>query len=484
MYKPVSKICEIELISKGCTSSAQKCTTCTLLEMNHQLCCARHRFNSIIVAFSSVVTLRGNVNFTDSVTGISSSYYSSGRAVFLRTTHPEFKSSLNITTDAAVYFVNLTCNSNGGAVYGENAMIHIGAKATVAFIHNTANEGGAVYLTHGNITVGAKSDVMLAYNHAYDASLRFSHNFAFLNGGAVGLLSGELIINNANLNFYNHSTYYGGAILLTDSTMYVDTDAIQLYTTIMVHWEELCTPPWNFVYKNLKVFKNTAYTRGGAILIESAASSSIIVGDSANLLLYNNSAFQGGALCILQSSLPITVGYQSSIQFINNAALNVGGAVFSQSTTPCTGIIITDYSAQVHFKGNHAIDGVGHHMYGASVRDGTCDKMHMHLANKQGKPQCWYNSEVHDGYINISFDPGLNETLSISPVFSAPQCVCLCDSNINGKPQCANISQIFNHISIYHGETFTLSACIVGYDFETTVGMIHAKFLNSNPFPH
>ena len=83
----------------------------------------RHQFNSILVAFSSIITLTGNANFTDSITGIDRPYYSSGTAVFLRSTHPGYKPSLNITTGATVYFVNLTCSNYGGAVYGENAMI-------------------------------------------------------------------------------------------------------------------------------------------------------------------------------------------------------------------------------------------------------------------------------------------------------------------------------------------------------------------------
>ena len=61
----------------------------------------------------------------------------SGTAVFLRTTHPELKSSLNITTAATVYFVNLTCNNHGGApectCMGRMEQIYIGAKARVAF---------------------------------------------------------------------------------------------------------------------------------------------------------------------------------------------------------------------------------------------------------------------------------------------------------------------------------------------------------------
>ena len=56
--------------------------------------------------------------------------------------------------------------------------------------------------------------------------------------------------------------------------------------------------------------------------------------------------------------------------------------------------------------------------------------------------------------------------------------VCLCDSN--GKQQCANISYIFTNTSVYRGETITLLAFIVGYDFGTTVGTIHARSLYSD----
>ena len=101
--------------------------------------------------------------------------------------------------------------------------------------------------------------------------------------------------------------------------------------------------------KPVKFIMNTAQIQGGAIYIESGVSSSIIIGDSANLLL-NNSAFQGGALYIILSSFTITVGYRSSVQFTNNTAFDVGGAVCAetQSAAPCL-FMVTDYSAEIHF---------------------------------------------------------------------------------------------------------------------------------------
>ena len=177
----------------------------------------------------------------------------------------------------------------------------------------------------------------------------------------------------------------------------------------------------------------------------------------------------------MPSLLVATVGYQSSIQFINNTAFDVGGAVYSQSSYPCI-FMITDYSAKISFTGNCAQRGVGHNMYGASIRDYTCARKFISFVNKKGKPHCYHPRFGLYHKLNISFDPDLNETLSI--VSSAPQRICLCDSN--GKPQCANTSYIFTNTSVYRGETITLPACIVGYDFGTTVGMIHARFLYSD----
>ena len=165
----------------------------------------RHRSHSIIAALSSVVTLAGNVNFTNSTVGIHSSIYgfSAGTAVYLKATHPELKSSLiNITTGATVYFINLTSLGGGGAVYGLGATMHIGAKARVVFMNNTSNirGGGAVVMADGKITVGAESSAIFKYNHATQ-------------GGAVMLHSATLIIDSeANLIFSDNSAKTGGVL--------------------------------------------------------------------------------------------------------------------------------------------------------------------------------------------------------------------------------------------------------------------------------
>ena len=400
----------------------------------------KHESGSMIAAYSSVVTLAGYVNFTNGITGINRPLYSSGTAVFLRTTHPEFNSLLNITTGATVYFVNLTSSNKGGAVYGEDGVMSIGVKAKVVLMHNVAAfHGGAVYVVNGVISIGVKAKVV------------FMHNVAF-SGGAISLESSRIHVDTDAIHFYNNNCgMHGGAMYFVHAIMHIKSNTSVMFIT------------------------NTAQVQGGAIYIESGVSSSIIVDNSAKLLFFNNSAFQGGALYVIPSSFAIKVEYQSSVQFINNTAFDVGGAVYSemQSAAPCL-FMVTDYSAELSFIGNHANRSIGDHMYGTSVRYEKCDHEHTQYANKQGKPYCRYQYDNAHEHINISFHPGLNETLS--PVSSNPWRVCLCDSN--GKPLCANFSQIFTNVSVYRGETFTLSAYVVGYDFGTTVGMIHARFSN------
>ena len=92
----------------------------------------RHRTKSIIAAFSSVVMLMKNVNFRDGFTGgFRPKVNSSSTTVFLRTTHPSYRSVLNFTRNAVVCFTLLTSYYWGGAVYGENSDIHVGLKAQV-----------------------------------------------------------------------------------------------------------------------------------------------------------------------------------------------------------------------------------------------------------------------------------------------------------------------------------------------------------------
>ena len=423
----------------------------------------RHETGSIIVAYSSVITLTGYVNVTDSVTGIHHPGYSSGAAVFLRTTLKDLRSSLDIIASSAVHFVNLTCSNFGAAVYAENGEINIGAKATLIFKHNKASyKGGAVYLMNGIMNVGTGSRVV------------FAHNSAVTYGGAVFLTNTVMNVkHDANMSFSYNTAYQGGAVALYNATFKLDSSTVLFdNNTAGVQGGAMRFQVGTFYinnHSNVTFIMNSALLQGGAICIFSADQHSIIVDKHAQLIFFNNSAYRGGALYAIPSSFALKVGSHSCVQFINNTATDVGGAVCSESMSVSYSVcvfMVTDYSAHILFSGNYAKHNIGHHMYGASARYDGCNEA-VGIADKKGIPYC--NSNFH--HFNISFHPGLNETLS--PVSSSPQRVCLCD--FIGRPQCASWSHIFPSVSVYRGETFTLSATVVGCDFGTTIGSVYAQ---------
>ena len=110
------------------------------------------------------------------------------------------------------------------------------------------------------------------------------------------------------------------------------------------------------------------------------------------------------------------------------------------------------------------------HIYGASIQSDKC----RHSEAFQ-KPYCGNDK------VNISYMPNISN--SFSPVSSEPKRVCLCD--LNGRPQCANLSKIIvNGFGVYSGESITLSLVVVGHDFGATPGTVHANFAHQFPTTH
>ena len=460
-----------------------------------------HETGSVLVAYSSVVTLTGFVNISNTATGIYYGNYSSGAAIFLRTTHPEFQSILEITNNTKVYFTNSTCSDYGGAVYVENGAINIGARATVVFMHNKASSyGGAVCLANSIMNLVANSNVVFAYNNGYGygggaiglrngelnintgARVSFSYNTVYWNGGgAISVCNGVLnISSDASVTFSHNSAEYfkGGALDLSNTTFYVDTDILFYNNTARTGAAIQFNHGTMHINANVvaQFIKNTAYLQGGAIFINAAHHPSVIIKNSAKIIFANNSAFQGGALYNIATMFAIEVGYKSRVNFVNNTATDVGGAVYTVLNTalPCL-FVVTHYSAEIIFIGNAAHRNIGQHIYGSSTRQAICDSSHLQLANTQGLPYtiCDNSTKSHT---NFTFSPDLKETMS--PVSSAPWRVCLCDSL--GRPQCANIYHIFTSVNIYRGEVFSLPVVVVGYDFGTTFGGVYSEFLYSN----
>jgi hypothetical protein len=511
-YPDTEKILSfVSIMGNDSQASLEKCTfkencfivsnmSAGVIVSNSMFMSYRHKISSIIMAFSSHITLTGNISFTDSHTGIINVNTSNGTAIFLTTTHTEIRSCLNITTGANVRFVNLSCSGLGGAVYMMNGVINVGAKATVAFLQNTAHwSGGAVWLQDATMNISVNSTVVFAHNSAprynggtiwlyngflnidTNASVTLNYSTVYDQGGAIHLVDGAFNIkNNASVIISHSYANRGGALYLYNSTFHEDRFASILFFNNTAIQGGAIFIYYGFMYINthcvVQFTKNSAQLEGGAMYIEVAnrSASTVTVDNSTKLLFNDNSAFQGGAVYIIPSSFAIEARFQSSIEFVTNRAIDVGGAIYSelQTTAPCV-FSVSDYSAKISFTENSANRSVGQHIYGSSIRSSKCDKMHILLLdNERGKPYCLHRNESYE-HINFSFKPALNQT--ISPISSSPWRVCLCDSN--SRPQCANFSLIFPSVTVYRGETFTLSVCVVGYNFGTTTGSVYSSLL-------
>ena len=199
-----------------------------------------------------------------------------------------------------------------------------------------------------------------------------------------------------------------------------------------------------------------------------------------NVSFINNTGTNGGALALYSSTLNLYKN--SSATFYNNSAQVVGGALYVDSDymfnpikTPKCFYQLVDYNKNntysMTFVNNTAKRG-GEHIYGAYI---FSDCSVAYTLDTDGEEK-WPLGSYQVANI-FNFYPYINS--SFSSCSSEPARVCLCGPN--GQPNCTNISTIFNEISVYPGETFNISAAIVGADFGTTDGTVHANFFPINP---
>ena len=492
---------------ENCFVTVQKHSRMTINNSTFQS--YRHESRSILGADSSIVTLTGHVTFANSTVGLYPSNDSSGTAIFLTNDHqePELKSLLRVSTGATVHFINLTCNNAGGAIHVRDGLneVDISSNSTVVFENNSAyKRGGALCLWPGSsLNIGEESRVVFNRNTAFTlgggaifaqsgsitignrARVRFSHNTAYSQGGGgvyfqLGIWN---VSKNASVQFTYNLANMGGAIFISKAALHMNSNDIIFSSNTAIQGGALfldITKMHIGSFSSVNFSSNLAQRQGGAVFITEINDQSIVVDNSSNLSFHNNSALQGGALYIIPTSFAIKIGSESITQFVDNTATDVGGAVYSelQRAQPCI-FLTTNRTAGVSFVRNSASRGIGHHVYGTSIRSGKCDHSHIHGTMSQGIPYCYHYYQPSDNRANISFlMPRLNETLS--PVSSSPLRVCFCDSDGN-QPQCKDLSRIFIDVSTFRGEEFTLSACVVGYDFGTTSGSVYTEFLYKDP---
>ena len=191
---------------------------------------------------------------------------------------------------------------------------------------------------------------------------------------------------------------------------------------------------------------------------------------SGTISFVNNSGIRGGAMALYSSTIQVINGL--NVSFINNTAHETGGGIHTEpdmTRNACPECLyqINDYYQEIEFyltgtnieitfyySGNSAHLG-GDNIYGTSLA----------LCEQFNQP----NIHIHNYF---------SSNASISSVSSEPIQVCLCNSD--HQLLCKNIPQTLTSKSVYPGETFMIPAVLVGGDYGTTTGTVHASFMSTN----
>ena len=197
----------------------------------------------------------------------------------------------------------------------------------------------------------------------------------------------------------------------------------------------------------------------------------------------NNTACKGAAMAFYgNSSLIVHKG--SHLHFINNHAENVGGAIFVDEKLPTAAFVYhmllhTPHcflwfadaktskdillNARFTFSNNEAKNG-GNAIYGG-LSD-TC--LIAPILSKDDIESRHWTIFIYLRLIS-KFEPPISKDLSV--ISSDPVHVCFCE---NGKP---NHTALLINQARYPGETFTISAVVVGQMFGAVSGSVYARFI-------
>ena len=196
---------------------------------------------------------------------------------------------------------------------------------------------------------------------------------------------------------------------------------------------------------------------------------------SGTIIFKNNIAFQGGAISLKHSLLKLQSVNKGKVRIIfeNNTATDVGGGIYidkqmnidSKTGSSCfIGTLDGDLgSTKPIFRTNKAAGG------GTDIYGGALISYCLIYVNNT-------NSILPLPYESYTLKQIIYKTSSnLSAISSDPKRVCLCDSS--SQPVCANISHIFYNTTQYPGEVFSLPLTVVGLEFGTVTGPVHASLL-------
>ena len=285
-------------------------------------------------------------------------------------------------------------------------------------------------------------------------------------------------------------TITNGNVSIEDSTFETTNFSIQSFNTTIalsgnIHFFNNGLTAIAASLSTVNIFGNVSFMNHAETVFTLYSDSVLNFLSISNVSFINNTGTNGGALAFYSSTLNLYPN--SSAIFYNNSAQVVGGAIYVDSDymfnpikTPECFYQLLDYNSSAnHSTGMYSMTFVnntarrgGEHIYGAYIFSDCSVAYTLDTDGEEKWPLGSY--QVADIF---NFYPHINSTFSSCS--SEPARVCICGPN--GQPNCTNISTIFNKMSVYPGETFNIPAVIVGADFGTTDGTVHASFFSNNP---
>ena len=304
--------------------------------------------------------------------------------------------------------------------------------------HTLIKYGGISFVLNRNLNMTGIEEDVIIYDtelHFYDITEFQIRNIKLRNG----LFEIAMAWETTNLRAFS--------VQLFDFVLYIkDANLAQLNGCEFTQGTNPLT-----VYRSKVTFSgNTSFTNNFNSAFVSYNSSITLSG---TVSFINNTGIRGGAMALYSSIVYLKSAL--NVNFINNSAQKTGGAIHIEpdmTRNICP-------SCFYQFEGQNSTDIAIHYSKNRA---------------ELGGDDIYGNSRALCKFIDRTFPSTTTSTLS--SVSSDPTQVCLCDSD--GKPWCENTPEMLTRKSIHPGERFTIPAMIVGGDFGTTIGTIHASFMS------
>ena len=384
--------------------------------------------------------------------------------IYLSSMSNTYLTDMTVTHNHAsgMYFNNMSVTRTTNLVVshnrGQGMILHNMSNTSIANVTTTHNGFYGMSLehmrnTHIANTVAKHNDwagmSLLTCRSTFMTRTNATHNGNVLNSH-VGVFDGQIVIASSV------------------STLIYNTSFSDVSTQSTTSAEDSTSPPAVIaVYQSALCVTHCDFTRNVISAIGAYASNITVSGD---LTFSNNKAFIGAAFILIQDSI-LTSAINSHISFLSNHATDVGG-VFYITKNSITLVSRSYYSRSTCFFNT----------------EGSRSRTRFTFANNTARKG---GDILYGGYVGLGMDGNwncLNSFKKISnisqnglPLISSdPSRVCLC--NGTGQPDC-HIVVDPTPLTVYPGQTISISAVVVGQDFGTVAGSVYAQFLQRRKPP-